>query len=202
MEQDITAVLPESEINFPPYVGISSSTSVPLNEWVHQAVTRDASGQVIFWINGTGSGGGTRETGSNPHFCNNFYLFCDNLTIPYLNIDNENDPFNNLIETTCDGLFMEMRMSDVVRYTTNFTPSTSSYSASYSGGGGSIPVTGSQTTLGSATYPALIVPQVLAETYFPQNTYTFQLGAVVMKDNDPNVTVATASLFRVTGAVI
>lgn len=202
MEQDFTATLPESEINAPPYVGISSSAIVPTGSWVHQAITRNASGQITFWINGTGSGGGTRATGSNPHYCNNYYLFCDNLTIPYLNIDDESDPYNGLIETTCDGLFMEMRMSDVVRYTTNFTPSTASYSASYSGGGGSIPVTSSQTTLGSASYNSFVIPQVLAETYFPQNRYSFQLGAVVMKGEDPSVTVATASLFRVTGSVI
>lgn len=202
MEQDFTAVLPEDQIPFPPYVGISSSTSVPLDQWVHQAITRDSSGQVTFWINGTSSGGGTRETGSNPHYCNNYYLLCDNLTIPYLNIDDVNDPYNGLIETTCDGLFMEMRMSDVVRYTVNFTPSTASYSASYSGGGGSIPVTGSQTILGSASYNALIIPQVPAETFFPQNTYTFTLGGVVMQGNSPSVTVATASTFRVTGSFI
>ena len=202
MEEDYTAVLPPSEINYPPYVGISSSTSVPLQQWVHHAVTRNSSGQVTFWINGTGSGGGTRTTGSNPHFCNNYNLFCDNLVIPYLNIDDENDPYNGLIETTCDGLFMQMRMSDVVHYTVNFTPSTASYNASYSGGGGNISVTGSQTTLGSASYNALIIPQVSAETFFPQNTYTITIGGVVMQGNNPSVTIATASTFRVTGSFI
>lgn len=202
MEQDFAAVLPEDQINFPPYVGLSSSTSVPLDQWVHQAVTRDSSGQLTFWINGTSSGGGIRETGSNPHYCNTYYLFCDNLTIPYLNIDDENDPYNGLIEATCDGLFMEMRMSNVVRYTTNFTPSTSSYSASYSGGGGNIPVTGSQTILGSASFNAAIIPQVPALTYYPESTYTFTLGGVVMQGNSPSVIEATASTFRVTGSFI
>lgn len=204
MEQDFTAVLPETEINFPPYVGISSSTSVPLNQWVHQAVTRNAAGQITFWIDGTGSGGGTRDTGSNPHYCNNGALFCDNLTIPYLNIDNPSDPYNGLIGQTCDGYFMQMRISNFCRYTGNFIPPTGAFGPTYDGGGGGspIPITSSVTIFGSASYPALITPQVLSDTYYPSDGYLIEIGAVAQLEGSPSVIEATGSYFFVTGTII
>jgi len=203
MEEDFTAPLPFSQ-RHRPYVGLESNAVVPLNQWVHQAVTRNAAGLVTFWINGTGSGTGTRLTGSNPHYCNNGYLFCDNLSIPYLNIDDPSDPFNGLIETTADGAFMQLRMSNFCRYTANFTPPTGAFSPTYDGGGGGSPqpFTGSVTTFGSASYPALFIPQVLSDTYYPDDGYVIEIGAAVQLEGSPTIIEATSSAFFVTGTII
>jgi len=190
MKQDVDAIL------FPPDVGVSSSAVVPLNNWVHQAVVRSGN-TITFYINGTGSGGGTRNVAQNPHYCNEAHLFGDNLSIPYFT-DEGNSPYEGFIENTCDGYFIQLRMSNYARYTSNFTPPTGSFDAAYNSGGGSVPVTGSQTTQGSASYGALIKPQVDPTTLWPQEAdFEFQIGGVIMKGNNADVITATGSYFRV-----
>lgn len=193
MEQDFTAPVSPA---FPPYVGVSSSAAVPLNTWTHQAITRNAAGLITFWINGTASGTGTRLTSSNPHYVNNFNLFGDNLSVPYLT-DGGNSPYENLIENTCDGYFMNLQFTNTCKYTGNFTPPTGALGVYYSGSGGNVPVTGSQTTQGSASFNALFIPQINALNYYPNAEYQFNIGAVLMRGNDPNIITSSTAPFRV-----
>lgn len=193
MEQDFTAPVSPA---FPPYVGLSSSAAVSLNTWVHQAVTRNGAGQVTFWIDGTGSGGGTRSIAQNAHYVNNFNLLCDNLAIPYLT-EAGDSPFEGLIENTCDGYFMNLEFSNYCKYTSNFIPPTSSLSAAYGSGGGTFPITSSITTLGSASYNSAFIPQPQPLDQFPIAEYPVSIGAVIMVDNNPNITTSSLGQFRI-----
>ncbi len=191
MEEDFVAPFPH-----PPVVGISSSATVPLNEWVHQAVVRNGD-TVTFYINGTGSGTGTRSVALNPHYCNNYYLFGDNLSVPYFT-DLGNSPYEGFISHTADGYFIQMRMSNFARYTGNFTPPTASFTASYGSGGGSVPVTSSITVQGSASYPALWIPQTDAVRYLNSSiSYRVNIGGRVMIGDNPTIIVAEPATFVV-----
>ena len=195
--------IPSGELNEPPYVGLTSSATVPLNTWTHQAVTRNAAGQVTFWINGTASGGGTRAIAQNPHYFFFGSLLGDPSSSPFYVPDGSGytGPWTDYIENICDGLFINLVFSPYTKYTGNFTPPTGSLTASYGSGGGSSPVTGTLTTLGSASFSALFQPQIDPLQYLTPNSfsYDFPLTAVVMRGDNPNITRATSSLFRVTG---
>lgn len=197
LKEDFLSPLPTT---LPPYVGLSSSATVPLSTWIHQAVTRNSAGQVTFWIDGTGSGGGSRPTGSNPHYFNNFHLFGDAESIPFLSEDG-NSPYESLIEGTCDGYFLNAVFSNYCKYTGNFTPPTGALSAAYGSGGGNIPVTSSQTTLGSASYNARISPQTDAIYYFPSanngGAYNFNLQATVQIGKGANFITASQADFTI-----
>lgn len=189
----------QAHVPYAPYVGLSSSAPVPLNTWTHQAVTRNSSGQVTFWINGTGSGGGSRPFANNAHYIWTYAMFGNLNGTPYLNIDDPNDPFNGYIENLSDGYFNQFRFSNYCRYTSNFTPPTGVFGPTYGGGGGSVPITSSQTTAGSASFPALFTPQInpTPEYLTPSQYYEMPVGAVIVPDLSPNITIATSSLFRI-----
>lgn len=202
MEQDVGRdPVPNGEVNNIPYVGLTSSSPVPDKQWVHQAVTRNGAGQVTFWINGTGSGGGTRAIAQNAHYFFFGAIGGPNSAVPFYVPDDSGytGPWTDYIENMCDGYFINLVFSPYCKYTGNFTPPTASLTASYGSGGGTSPITSSQTILGSASYNALFTPQVDPLAYVvPNSFYSFELGARLMRGNDPNLTTATSSLFRVT----
>jgi len=87
---------------------ITSTTTISTNTWYHVAIVRDSSNDIKMYINGTNEGSA--------------YNFSNNMTSTYYRIGNNVSASNGF-----NGHIDELRISNVARYTANFTPSTAPF---------------------------------------------------------------------------
>jgi hypothetical protein len=104
---------------------IITSSQIPENQWVHVAVTRDHStGQMRIYVNGVQSASGTGPTGNISYRVGRSTSWGND---PYIVIGAEKHDYDPNTYPSFRGFLDNIRFSNIIRYTSNFTPT--SYSA-------------------------------------------------------------------------
>lgn len=104
---------------------IITSSQIPNNKWVHIAVTRNhINGQMRIYVDGTQSASGTGPTGNVSYRVGRSTSYSND---PYVVFGAEKHDYDNNNYPSFRGFLDNVRFSNIIRYTSNFTPS--SYTA-------------------------------------------------------------------------
>lgn len=100
---------------------IITSSQIPNNQWVHIAATRNhINGQMRIFVNGVQSANGTGPTGNISYRVGRSTVWAND---PYIVFGAEKHDYDPNSYPSFRGFIDNVRFSNIVRYTTNFTPS-------------------------------------------------------------------------------